>query len=65
MVCEPGGLKWKMLSEYLNSAADNKFSLRMHKSDIRNGKMAPLILSERFRTTGTAFLKFVLLNQYS
>ena len=65
MVCEPGGLKWKMLSEYLNSPADNKFSLRMHESDIRNGKMAPLILSQRFRTTGTAFLKFVLLNQCS
>lgn len=37
MVCGPGVLKWKMLSEYLNSAADN-FSLRMHESDIRNGK---------------------------
>jgi len=38
MVCEPGGLKWKMLSEHLNSAAGNNLSLRMHESDIRNGK---------------------------
>ena len=38
MVCEPGGLTWKMLSEHLNSAADNSLSLTMHESDIRNGK---------------------------
>ena len=38
MVCEPGGLKWKMLSEHLNSAAGNNLSLRIHESDIRNGK---------------------------
>lgn len=54
-----------MLSEYINSAADNMFSLRMHESGIRNGKngFADSILRV-ILDHWHAFLKFVLLSQW-